>query len=106
MTVVLAIGSFIGWIGAGAFLVIYHRNARWWKHGYGRSLFALMSIAFLVYTSATLIGLFGPSYPGRIVLRTLLALGTPLVIWYLLATLIQGIGQSRSSSSEQVEDEI
>lgn len=95
MTALLAIGSFIGWIGAGLFLVIYHRNARWWRHGYGRSLFALMSIVFLVYTSSTLFGIFGPDYVGRIVLRSVIALGTPVVIWYLLITLVRGVVQAR-----------
>jgi hypothetical protein len=100
---IIQIGSFSGWVATAVFLVVYHRSARWWEHGYGRSLFALVMIAFLFYTSSALFSVFGGQYWGRTTLRVVVTAGTPCVMWYLLITLIRGTLQARADRRERAE---
>lgn len=88
METFFAIGSTVGWVGAIALLVIYHRTARWWRTGYGRALFVLIIVSFSFFTTSMFYNLLGPDYPGRTFTRILNMVLSVSMIWYLLVTMI------------------
>ena len=81
--------AILGWVGTTGFLITYHKTSRWWTTNYGRSLFGMIFVAWLFFSSGLLVNLFGFDHPGRTVIRVGQGVLAVFIVWYLWYALVR-----------------